>query len=290
MRDRSVLDGSTIAADSQPTPWMTWTLVAVLVLAFIAFAGAWGPGRSTTNADAEFIEHELLFQVHEIADSNAYWQPFTAMWFHDPVAVGHLLVNLLALILFGVHYERARGSWRTLGLFVLGSLASALGAWACLLFVAQPEITVIGCSGGIFALAAALWRGGAGVFISIIGYGPWAVRRLVPIALVVTTAFLLGPSNAKEWWGIVPFVIGHFAALGAGYALMPSKIHGVQARRRRMVPVAERQPEKLIPPEQEQSDETRQRVDELLDKIQTEGMPALTEEERAFLSEASKRF
>lgn len=44
---------------------------------------------------------------------------------HDPENVRHVGGNLALLTLFGVTVERALGSWRFAGLFVLGGLAGA---------------------------------------------------------------------------------------------------------------------------------------------------------------------
>ena len=82
------------------------------------------------------------------------WQLLTYGFMHDPSNYGHILFNMLALLMFGAPLEYTWGTQRFLTYYlvcVVGAGLTYLG-WAAV--VGIPE-SVIGASGGVFGLLLA---------------------------------------------------------------------------------------------------------------------------------------
>jgi membrane associated rhomboid family serine protease len=123
-----------------------------------------------------------------------WWRVFTAAFLH--VGLVHLLMNMLALLVFGSELERRLGRWRFLAVYLL----SALGGAVAIQLFGDPRVAVAGASTAIYGLLGAL-----GVLM--------VARRedlrglLTLLAINVLISFLPGVS-----------LVGHFGGLLAGAA------------------------------------------------------------------------
>ena len=93
---------------------------------------------------ADLAQRPFLVQLGE------WWRPITAAFLHiGPV---HLVMNMLALLLFGSELERQLGRSRFLGVY----LVSALGGAAAIQLFGNPGGYVAGASTAIYGLLGAL--------------------------------------------------------------------------------------------------------------------------------------
>jgi membrane associated rhomboid family serine protease len=129
---------------------VTLGLIAVNVVMFVVTAGAnaLAGGNPLNNYEADLWQE--LAQVPVLVQDGEWWRVFTAAFEH--VGLLHLVLNMLALLIFGTELERAIGRWRFLGLYVVSLLGGAL---AIQLFSA-PRIPAAGASTAIYGLLGAM--------------------------------------------------------------------------------------------------------------------------------------
>jgi membrane associated rhomboid family serine protease len=133
-----------------------------------------------------------LYQRPFLVDLGEWWRLLTAAFLHiGPV---HLVLNMLALLVFGSELERQLGRARFLALYLL----SALGGATAIQLLGDPAVPVAGASTAVYGL-----MGGLGVLM--------LVRRqdlrglLTLLAINVFISFLPGIS-----------LLGHLGGLVAG--------------------------------------------------------------------------
>jgi membrane associated rhomboid family serine protease len=146
-----------------------------------------------------------LSQVPFLVDAGQWWRLFTAAFLHiGPV---HLLLNMLALLVFGSELERQLGRWRYLALYLL----SALGGATAIQVLGEPGGAVAGASTAIYGV-----MGGLGVLMLVRRQD---IRGLVTLlAINVFISFLPGIS-----------LLGHLGGLVAG-ALTAAVLVGTRRR------------------------------------------------------------
>lgn len=117
-------------------PVVSYTLIALNVLAFVGESLPAGPGR------------DLMLWSPAVADGQFY-RLVTSAFLHYGVL--HLLVNMWALYVVGPALEVTVGRWRFAGLYGL----SALGGSVAVYLLAPLNTTTAGASGAIFGLFGA---------------------------------------------------------------------------------------------------------------------------------------
>jgi membrane associated rhomboid family serine protease len=142
-----------------------------------------------------------LSQVPVLVELGDWWRPVTAAFLHiGPV---HLVLNMLALLIFGSELERQLGRWRFLALYLL----SVLGGAAAIQLFGNPAGAVAGASTAIYGLL-----GGLGVLMLARRQD---IRGLVTLlAINVVISFLPGVSLLGHLGGLVA------GALAAGMMLL----------------------------------------------------------------------
>jgi membrane associated rhomboid family serine protease len=198
------------------------------------------------------------------------WQFFTYMFLHSTTDPWHLIFNMLGLWMFGGEVERMLGSRRFLTLYFTAGIFAGI---CCCIFT--PWTPILGASGAIFAIevAFAMYFPNSTVIFYFI---PMKAKYLVMIFASITIFNCIIPKAGN---------IAHFAHLGGlvygflfvrYYYRVESYIKKWQIH----------QHEKELMKEQE----FRARVDEILDKVNREGLKNLSWRERSFLKNASKRY
>lgn len=147
--DLELVPPSPAAVADAGAPWLTWTMIAALVLAFTAehllavvpWHGALGPDILTLIA--------LGGLSHDLVADGQWYRLFTAATLHADLF--HLLLNGVALMLGGVVLEGLFGRAWLLALFMLGALGGSLLSYA----LNPPELVSVGASGAIMGLLAA---------------------------------------------------------------------------------------------------------------------------------------
>lgn len=137
------------ALSPESTPWLTYTMLAVLALVFAGehvFAVA--PWHGDLAPDILTLA-ALGGLHHSLVDDGQWYRLFTCAVLHG--SVFHLLLNGFALMLGGVILERLFGRAWLLALFMLGALGGSLFSY----WLNGPEIISVGASGAIMGLLSA---------------------------------------------------------------------------------------------------------------------------------------
>ncbi|HHT9128683.1 MAG TPA: rhomboid family intramembrane serine protease [Candidatus Wujingus californicus] len=198
------------------------------------------------------------------------WQFFTYMFLHSTTDAWHLIFNMLVLWMFGSEVERVLGRRRFLTLyFTAGIFAGVCGC------IFTPGSPMIGASGAIFAIeiAFALYFPNSTV---IFYFFPIKAKYLAMIFTGITI-FSCIVSNSGN--------VAHFAHLGGiiyGFLFVRYSYRIFEYLRKRQIQHHEREivKEKML----------REKVDEILDKVNREGLQNLSWRERNFLKNASRKY
>ena len=135
----------------------------------------------------------LGLEPRAVFEDFAFWQPFTYMFLHSITGVGHVLINMLSLWMFGTELERTWGTrFFTKYYFVTGVGAAATSLLLSLFVDGIYYSVTVGASGAIYGL--------------LLGYGMYFPNR--PIYL-----YFIFPIPAKYFVMIVG-AIAFFSALG----------------------------------------------------------------------------
>ena len=190
---------------------VTLTLIAVNVAMFVVTAVS---AATVGNSPIDNYRSPVFAQLSQVplfVEFGEWWRLMTAAFLHiGPV---HLLLNMLALLVFGSELERQLGRWRYLAVYLLAALG---GATAIQLF-GFPAGAVAGASTAIYGL-----MGGLGVLMLA---NRQDIRGLLTlVAINVLISFLPGVSLLGHLGGLV------VGALAVGLLLL--------TRRRRPMQVA----------------------------------------------------
>lgn len=276
---------------------VTWWLIGIHVVLWFIHVAAIDSVRqrslrveSGESSVAAFIEGELLLHTDEVFGSLKLWQPFTAFWFHAAAGIGQLFWNMLLLFFFGRAVESELGGKRYLRLYVSGGILA--------MFVSTGFAYVIGVHAGTAGTDPLLGAHGA-LYAVLVWLACREPRRTVMILFVVPAPlwvavglFMLGGEMVDlTVVGTVQLTaVGHLVSAAWGWTYF-----------RRLTPVAASEPAPERPwwgkrahydgeSEPNRRADVKQEVELLLAKIAAEGMESLTEKEKAFLQEASKRY
>lgn len=182
-------------------PLVTWILLAMIVLAFVAETLAGG----STNIETLV---RMGAKVTPLIAAGEYWRLFTSMFLH--IGLMHLVFNGYALIVIGTEVERLFGPGRFLAIYLLSGLFGSLASYAFNVNLAA------GASGAIFGLVGAL---AAFFILHRERLGTWGRTRLANIAFLIAINLFLGFTQT----GIdnLAHIGGLLAGLGLGWAMTP---------------------------------------------------------------------
>lgn len=171
-----------------------------------------GPGGITPAVKFLIITNVVVFLVDFLVDGVltmrlglkpsavfedfAFWQPFTYMFLHSLGGVGHILINMLALWMFGTELERTWGTRFFTKYYFVTGIGAGVTSLLLSLFVDGIYYSVtVGASGAIYGL--------------LLGYGMYFPNR--PIYL-----YFIFPIPAKYFVMIVGAIAFFSAAGGSG--------------------------------------------------------------------------
>jgi membrane associated rhomboid family serine protease len=126
-------------------PLVTYGLIGVNVIAFLAEQGQFGIG-SSQGLHGTVVEEGWLYRA-AVTHSDQYWRLVTSGFLH--VSVLHIGFNMLLLYFLGRMLEPAVGSARFAVIYFTSLLAGSFGA-----LFATPGVS-LGASGAIFGLMGA---------------------------------------------------------------------------------------------------------------------------------------
>src|SRR5690625_3907590 len=131
------------------------------------------------------------------------WRVLTSALVHSMGTPVHLLLNLAVLWLIGRQIEPFLGAAKFVAIYVL----YAFGGAVAVLFLAEPNSAVVGASGAVYGLFAALW---------MIGRRLGADTRGITVLIIINFAFSFLGANIS-WQGHLG---GFLTGLAASAALV----------------------------------------------------------------------
>jgi membrane associated rhomboid family serine protease len=205
------------------------------------------------------------------------WQPITYIFLHGGVL--HLLFNMLALFMFGSELERTWGTKEFLRYYLVCGVGAGLVHW--LVSMSSP-IPVIGASGSVFGLLLAFGLLFPDRIILLWGIAPVKAKYFVlGYGLLELFAATTGPQG-----GVARFA--HLGGLATGFLYLKSETL-LWPVKRRFGRFRKGLAARAGAAESERRERRQAEIDRILEKIQAEGMGALTEAEKKTLSDAAKR-
>ena len=234
------------------------------------------------------------------------WGLLTSMFLHE--GFGHFLGNLITLYLFGVIVGDLIGDRRVLPIYLLGGLVGNVLYFISAQFMPYVGTYALGASGAIMALAGAALVLAPDYRVMLILLGEVKVKYIV---LILVLLDLVGIANQSNTGGHAAHIGGFAMGCLFVYRLRDGKdmsepINGLLDRI--MGWFSPSRPQRKMVGRKKQpafkttfsagkgssaSDSTdlsfQERLDAILDKIKEKGYENLTQEEKDFLFDASKR-
>lgn len=147
------------------------------------------------------------------------WQPFTYMWLHSPNAIGHILMNMFVLWMFGSPLAMAWGPRRFLRYYLICGIGAGflIATVPYLMTLVSPaavyaiHIPTVGASGAIYGLLLAYSLTWPDRTIMLI-FPPVAFRAIWLIPLMFVTTFLFGGGNISH--------VGHLGGVLVGWLIL----------------------------------------------------------------------
>jgi membrane associated rhomboid family serine protease len=272
------------------------TLIGINVLVFIA-------ELFTTGPRASWIEHHLALQPDLLEHPWNFWQLLTYGFVHDSSSPWHIVFNMIGLWFFGSEVETVYGKLEFYKVYISTIILAGL-ANLIISSTSQIQGPLIGASGGVMGVAVIFACHFPRRLIYIYGIIP--VPAMVCVIAFVALDFvgtlstqdpMKGPSVA-HWAHLAGAAFG-FLYYRTGWNLFRLWPRGWSAKRIRM-PMrgpklrvhreSDDEIDEAPPDDYLTTGRLQKRVDELLEKISRSGEGSLTDEERQFLADASRRY
>ena len=214
----------------------------------------------------------------------ALWQLLTYQFLHG--SFFHILFNLFTLWMFGCDVERGLGARRFLIFYLLSGVGAGLFH---IFFNAHTMVPVIGASGAIYAVlvAFALMFPNRVVTLLLFFILPVEIRAKYLVAIFIAISLFSGIESSL--FGASGGV-AHLAHLGGaltGFLLL----RGQGKLQEALFELRKRQQwRRMAISKRRQAEETakREKIDQLLDRINEVGFEALSKEEKETLHKASR--
>ena len=263
--------------------------VVVLILVNVAVYLA---EMFTEDQGSSLVAGLLAAHVSTLSRPWLWWQFITYGFVHDPTSPRHILLNMLALWVFGRDIEDWYGPKEFLRVYFALLVFGAV-VWAVVnqLRGGLPpdRVSVVGASGaiaGIVILYAMNFPRRMFLFMFVLPMPAWL------LGILMVAYDLLGATDVAEHSGVA-FAV-HLA--GAGFAFVYFRQRWNFGRllggrfRFHWPRLRKRPPLHLHEPEEEGHDVPEETVDRILEKIHREGESSLTRKERQILETASREY
>ncbi|HZE51411.1 MAG TPA: rhomboid family intramembrane serine protease [Jatrophihabitantaceae bacterium] len=177
-------------------PYVTWTLVGLNVLAYIATAA--GSVRGWNQNHTSHLFQSWVLVPYKVGHDGQYGRLLTAAFLHYGLL--HIFFNMMALLMIGPFLERLLGTWRFASVYLIAALGSSVTVYA----FDSRYVAVAGASGAIYGLFAA-----ALLLVRELQLNPqWLVGTIV-----LNFVFTFGVPGVSKLGHIGGFVIGGLATV-----------------------------------------------------------------------------
>ncbi|MFC5051340.1 rhomboid family intramembrane serine protease [Rubritalea spongiae] len=261
-------------------PATKWLLILNIAIFFIDVAGV---GRESWGR----LTPMLAFTMEDTFGRLQLWRLVSFQFLHG--GLGHLMFNMFAIYMFGGIVERVLGTRRYLAYYLLCGVAGAL-FYALLAWVGWLGSGVlVGASAGIFGIIVALIVIAPDMQVMLlIPPIPMKMKTLgmVMLGIGVYTVLTTGNNAGGE--------AGHLGGAFLGFVLMkfPRLLDWTEFIGKSQIVVKAKTPrmnyQAKVRPRTELNLDTTE-IDRILDKVSTEGLHSLTDEERETLHRVSNR-
>jgi membrane associated rhomboid family serine protease len=185
----------TTALRSAGSRWgpVTLTIIGLNVAMFVVTAIAAGLAGHNPLDNYQDDLWDRLAQWPVLVQQGDWWRVLTAAFLH--VGLLHLVLNMLALLVFGSELERSVGRWRFVGIYAV----SILGGGLAIQLFSDPDVPTAGASTAIYGLL--------GGMAALLLAGRQSLRGLVQLLVINLLISVLIPN--VSW-------VGHLGGLVAG--------------------------------------------------------------------------
>jgi membrane associated rhomboid family serine protease len=220
-----------------------------------------------------------------------FWQLFTYMFLHG--GFFHLLFNMFVLLMFGSEIERMWGKREFLRYYFITGVGAAI-VYSLATFIIpslNPTIPTIGASGAIFGILVAFAMLFPNRLIYLYFLFPIKAKHLVILFVVL------------ELWATITYSdsgianVAHLGGMLVGYAyirgnwnidLFFDRLKEKARKSKFKIRVVDDEDDGWF--DDERDDREEEEVNRILDKILSEGIDSLTDDERRILDRAGKGF
>ena len=202
------------------------------------------------------------------------WRFITYQFLHDPDLIWHLVFNMIVLFFFGPLLERQWGSKAFLKFYLTAGAAGGIVYTLLVLLRILPAGIMVGASGGLFGIMAAVAVMYPRLKVLLWGIIPMTMVWMVVLVVIVS---LLNIAAGKNVGGEV----AHFSGLAVGFIYVKYKPWLTRYRMERS--------KGAWAQKMQQEQRFQQEVDRILEKVHREGINNLSEKEKNMLQEATRR-
>ncbi len=215
------------------------------------------------------------------------WTLITHMFLH--LSFFHILINMLYLFWFGRVLENLMGERKVLNTYILSGLTGALMFFVFSRMLYDGNVYALGASAAVMGIAVASATVAPDHEFQLLFIGRIKLKFLVLALILLDLIMIPAMSNSG----------GHIAHLGGalmGYVYVKLLYQGIDLGDINFKPNMKRpkfdvyvNEEKKIARTTKRPQQTQDRIDVILEKIKISGYDSLTQEEKDFLYEASKK-
>ena len=202
------------------------------------------------------------------------WRLVTYQFLHDPGHIWHLVFNMIVLYFMGPFVERSFGSRAFLKFYLVCGAAGGVVYTLFVLLRILPAGVMVGASGGIYGVMAALAIMFPQMKVLLWGIIPMTMVRLVILLVIVSLLTIAFGHN-------VGGEAAHLSGLAMGFLYMKYKPWITQRRMERQKGAWAQKVER--------ERNFQSEVDRTLDKVRREGINSLSKNEKTILQEATRR-
>ncbi len=227
-------------------------------------------------------QERILFQLFGMVPKNTWsqlmiWQPFTYLFFHG--GIWHVLINMFVLWMFGSELETVWGKKEFLKYYFITGIGSGL---VTIFFSLNSLIPVVGASGAVYGILLAYGLTFPNRYVYLYFLIPVKVKFFVIVigGIAFFSSIGAGSSGVSH--------LTHLSGMLIGLGYLKSN-HKLDMVKNILVKQKDEIRHRIIKNKRRRDEDLRFEVDQLLDRINEVGYDGLSDKQKKFLYEASKK-